>query len=68
MLHRTVQLSFLLLLYKVSNGAVKAFEELFAQAYENPQALHDAPVTMPVGRPDETAAARNPILRYQFDV
>ncbi len=50
------------------DGAVKAFEELFAQAYENPQALHDAPVTMPVGRPDETAAARNPILKYQFDV
>lgn len=46
--------------------AVKAFKEVYAMAFENPQALHDAPVSTPVGRPDETAAVRNPVLRYVF--
>ena len=32
-------------------------------AKTNPQALHDAPVTLPVRRLDETKAAREMILR-----
>ncbi len=39
---------------------------LYDMAYENPQALHDAPVTTPVRRLDEVAAARSMVLRYQF--
>ena len=35
-------------------------------AKENPDMLHAAPVTTPISRPDEVAAARNPILRYSF--
>ena len=46
--------------------AIAAFKEVYAMAFENPQALHDAPITTPVGRPDETAAVRNPILRHTF--
>ncbi len=33
-------------------------------AYDNPDELHNAPVTMPVKRLDEVTAARKPILRY----
>ncbi|MCL2508630.1 MAG: aminomethyl-transferring glycine dehydrogenase subunit GcvPB [Oscillospiraceae bacterium] len=43
--------------------AIAALKELRQMAAESPQALHDAPVTTPVGRPDETAAVRNPVLR-----
>ena len=34
---------------------------------EGPEAFHDLPVTTPVSRPDETTAARNPVLRWQFE-
>lgn len=47
--------------------ALAALEQIFATAETNPEALHAAPVTTPVGRPDEVAAARNPILRYSFE-
>ena len=40
--------------------------KLYDMAYEDPQALHDAPVKTPVRRLDEVAAARNMILRYNF--
>ncbi len=33
-------------------------------AKSDPEELHKAPVTTPVGRPDESRAARNPIVRY----
>jgi glycine dehydrogenase subunit 2 len=31
---------------------------------EDPQLLHDAPHTTPVSRPDEVAAARQPVLKW----
>ncbi len=33
-------------------------------ADEDPQILHDAPVSTPISRPDEVAAARTPILKW----
>jgi glycine dehydrogenase subunit 2 len=36
-------------------------------AYEDPQKLHDAPVTTPVRRVDEVTAARKPIVRYRTE-
>ena len=46
----------------------EAMEAIAAKARkEGPEAFHDLPVTTPVSRPDETTAARNPILRWQFD-
>lgn len=45
--------------------AAEAFLALVQQAKENPQALHDAPHSTVVRRPDEVGAARNPILRYE---
>ncbi|NLA77892.1 MAG: aminomethyl-transferring glycine dehydrogenase subunit GcvPB, partial [Clostridiales bacterium] len=46
------------------DNAVSVMKELYETAKSNPEALHAAPVTTPVGRPDETAAVRNPILKY----
>ena len=53
-----------------------AVKEIVAEAKTNPQALHDAPKTLPVGRLDEVAAARkinlylqgqseDPVLRWK---
>ena len=53
-----------------------AIKEIVAEASANPQALHDAPTTLPVGRLDEVAAARrintylqglseDPVLRWK---
>lgn len=44
--------------------AIEVFLKLYKKAYENPKALHEAPVTTPVRRLDEVGAARNPVLRY----
>jgi glycine dehydrogenase subunit 2 len=46
-----------------------AIKEIVAEAKSNPQALHDAPHKMPVGRLDEVAAARkiNSYLQGQSD-
>jgi len=41
-----------------------AMAKLAAEAKSNPAALHAAPVTTPVGRLDEVAAARQPVLSY----
>ena len=34
------------------------------EAAADPMILHDAPHNAPISRPDETAAARNPVLKY----
>ncbi len=44
--------------------AAQTLCELAELAKTQPEQLHQAPVTTPVGRPDETAAVRKPILRY----
>lgn len=46
--------------------AADAFLALVQQAKAEPDALHSAPHTTPVRRPDEVTAARNPVLRYDF--
>lgn len=47
------------------DAAAQAFKEVYTLAFENPDCLHNAPVSTPIGRPDETAAVRNPVLRYE---
>ncbi len=39
-------------------------EAMRTLAEEDPQTLHDAPQTRPVGRLDETQAARKPVLAW----
>jgi len=42
-------------------GAMRSIAE---EAATNPELLHNAPITSPVGRLDETTAARRPVLRW----
>ena len=49
------------------DAAVKVYRELYELAKTNPDALHEAPVKTAVRRLDEVAAAREQILRYDFD-
>ncbi len=44
--------------------AAEVFLNILKLAYEQPDILHNAPVTTSVGRLDEVTAARTPILRY----
>ena len=46
------------------DAAAQAFRRLVQLAHDNPESLHNAPRSTPVRRPDETEAARNPIIRY----
>jgi glycine dehydrogenase subunit 2 len=48
------------------DAAAAAIKEILLSAKTEPQKLHDAPAAMPIGRPDEVGAARNPVLRYDF--
>ncbi len=45
---------------------VDAMLDIDKTARENPDAVLKTPMNTPVGRPDETKAARNPILKFQF--
>ncbi len=47
--------------------AIEAIKQIFSEAEIDPDKLQAAPVSTPVGRPDEVTAARNPILRYTFE-
>lgn len=46
--------------------AAEIFLALCRKAHDDPKAMRRAPERTPIGRPDEVAAARNPILRYTF--
>lgn len=48
------------------DAAAEVFLRIYDTAYSDPDALHAAPVTTPVRRLDEVAAARHPKLRYEF--
>ncbi len=43
---------------------VDAIWDVVRQSEEDPSALHEQPVSLPVGRLDEVAAARHPVLRW----
>ena len=43
---------------------IAAMRAIAEEAARDPEILHQAPHNTPVSRPDETAAARNPILKY----
>lgn len=44
---------------------VRVMHKIAQEARTNPELLHAAPTTTPVGRLDEVAAARNPVLCYR---
>ena len=45
---------------------IAIYKEVYSKAFNDPDAMHNSPMTTPIGRPDEVMAARNPILRYNF--
>lgn len=47
--------------------AIDVFHKIYEEALAAPEALHSAPHTTPIGRPDEVTAARKPVLRYTWD-
>lgn len=44
---------------------IGVMRKIAEEAAQDPDILHGAPHNTPIGRPDETAAARNPILKFQ---
>jgi len=44
---------------------IEVMRKIASEAAEDPAILQGAPHNAPISRPDETAAARNPILKYQ---
>ncbi|HUM84046.1 MAG TPA: aminomethyl-transferring glycine dehydrogenase subunit GcvPB [Lachnospiraceae bacterium] len=49
----------------VLDDAVEKFLKVRKKAEEDPESLHTAPHNAAIGRPDEVAAARHPVLRWQ---
>ena len=47
--------------------AADVFLKILEEARTDGEALHSAPYTCPIGRPDEVKAARSPVLRYTFE-
>ena len=47
---------------------IDVMHRIAREAAEDPDILHAAPHNAPITRPDETAAARNPILRWQDEI
>ena len=47
--------------------ACEFFINIYKEANENPELLHSAPISCPIGRPDDVAAARTPVLKYSFE-
>ena len=45
---------------------VEIFKAVKQQGIEDPESLHTAPHKTPIGRPDDVAASRNPILKAEF--
>ena len=43
---------------------IEVMKKIAKEASEDPELLHTAPHNTPIGRPDETTAARQPILKY----
>ena len=44
---------------------IEVMRKIADEAEQDPNILHDAPHNTPISRPDETTAARNPILKFQ---
>ena len=47
--------------------AVRIYREIHEKALKEPEKLHEMPLHTPVRRPDEVSAARNPVIRYDYE-
>ena len=46
---------------------IEVMRKIASEAAESADLLHSAPHNTPIGRPDETKAARQPVVRYEFN-
>ena len=46
---------------------IEAMRSIAEEAKRDPELLHSAPHNAPIGRPDETTAARQPVLKYSAE-
>ena len=47
---------------------IEVMRRIAGEAAQDPRILHDAPHNAPITRPDETTAARNPVLTFQDSI
>ena len=47
------------------DGFIEVMRKIAQEALQDPELLHIAPVSTPIGRPDETTAARQPIVKCE---
>ena len=47
--------------------AIRIYREIHEKAVKDPEGMHRLPLHTPVRRLDEVTAARNPVIRYDFD-
>ena len=47
------------------DGFIEVMHKIAAEAAQDPDILHQAPHNTPIGRPDETLAARQPVLKWE---
>lgn len=47
------------------DGFIEVMHKIAAEAAQDPDILHQAPYNTPIGRPDETLAARQPVLKWE---
>ena len=47
------------------DACIEVMRKIADEAAADPMLMHEAPHCTPISRPDETTAARNPILKYQ---
>ena len=47
------------------DGFIEVMYKIAAEAAQDPDILHQAPHNTPIGRPDETLAARQPVLKWE---
>ena len=49
------------------DDVVEAMERIYRMAEENPEKMHELPLKTVIRRPDEVKAAREPVVRYNFE-
>lgn len=47
------------------DGFIEVMRKIAQEALQDPELLHRAPISTPIGRPDETTAARQPIVKCE---
>ena len=49
------------------DGFIKAMRDIYSEALENPEYVKASPHNAQIGRPDEVRAARQPMLKFDYN-